>query len=147
MAGRRALTMQVLIARVLVLTFFLLGAIHAYWALGGDKGKAAAVPHVSNAPAFRPSASATALVALALFACAFLIAASAGFVLALPRSLLAWPCYALALILLLRAIGDFRLVGFFKRVHNSRFAWLDSRLYSPLCLALAVGVFFVTYEF
>ena len=142
------MTVLTLIARVLVLTFFLLGAIHAYWALGGDKGKAAAVPKVDNMVAFRPSASATALVAMALFACAVLIAASAGLTFTwVPRSLLVWPCYALALILLLRAIGDFRLVGFFKRVHDGRFAWLDSKLYSPLCLALAAGVFFVTYEF
>jgi len=41
----------------------------------------------------------------------------------------------------LRAIGDFRYVGFFKRVRESRFARLDTFAYSPLCtlLALLIG--------
>lgn len=32
--------------------------------------------------------------------------------------------------------------GFFKRAHAGDFARLDTTLYAPLCLALAVGVFF-----
>ena len=58
----------------------------------------------------------------------------------LPRVVLAWLSYALALGLLARAIGEFKYVGFFKRVRGSRFAQLDSLLYSPLCLLLAAGV-------
>jgi len=57
-----------------------------------------------------------------------------------PHSVLSWFTRALALVLLLRAIGDFRLVGFFKRIRGSRFARLDTVLYSPLCLALSAGV-------
>ena len=38
----------------------------------------------------------------------------------------------------LRAIGDFRYVGFFKRVRDSSFARLDTLAYSPLCAGLAV---------
>ncbi|MDF0673312.1 MAG: DUF3995 domain-containing protein [Nitrospira sp.] len=44
----------------------------------------------------------------------------------------------LALVLLLRAIGDFRLVGFWNRIRDTCFARLDTALYSPLCLALAI---------
>ena len=46
-------------------------------------------------------------------------------------------------ILLPRAVGEFRLVGFFKRVRGSGCARLDTFVYSPLCLALAVGIFAV----
>ena len=46
---------------------------------------------------------------------------------------------------LMRAIGDFRYVGFFKRVRGSRFARMDTTLYSPLCLALAAGVAAVAF--
>jgi hypothetical protein len=53
--------------------------------------------------------------------------------------------YALALGLLARAMGDFNYVGFFKRVRGTRFARMDTLLYSPLCLALAVGVAAVTF--
>ena len=40
--------------------------------------------------------------------------------------------------------GNFRLVGFFKKVRGTRFATLDTRYYSPLCLFLAAAAFFVT---
>ena len=45
-----------------------------------------------------------------------------------------------------RAIGEFRYVGFFKRVVGSRFATLDTFVYSPLCLALAIGVALVARD-
>jgi len=78
-------------------------------------------------------------VVLLLFA--GLVAATAGLVpLALPPVLLTWMSYALALGLLARAIGEFKYVGFFKRVRGSRFATLDTFVYSPLCLLLAAGV-------
>jgi hypothetical protein len=38
-----------------------------------------------------------------------------------------------------RAIGDFNYVGFFKRRRGTRFAHLDTRLYSPLALGLGLG--------
>lgn len=62
-----------------------------------------------------------------------------------PRVLLTWSAYALSLGLFLRAIGEFRLVGFFKRVRGTRFAQLDTLAFSPLCLLLSVGVFVLTY--
>jgi Protein of unknown function (DUF3995) len=45
----------------------------------------------------------------------------------------------LAAVMVARFLGDFRYVGVFKRVRGTRFADLDTRLYAPLCLALAVG--------
>jgi hypothetical protein len=47
---------------------------------------------------------------------------------------------AVALALFARAVGDFRLVGFFKRVKGSVFARMDSRVYSPLCVLLGLGM-------
>ena len=58
----------------------------------------------------------------------------------LPHYLLAWACYALALGLLARAIGEFKYVGFFKKVRGSKFARMDTLLYSPVCLLLSAGV-------
>ena len=46
---------------------------------------------------------------------------------------------ALAFVFIGRAIGDMRYVGFFKRVRGTRFARLDTRVYSPLCLALGAA--------
>ena len=46
--------------------------------------------------------------------------------------------WIIAGIFILRAIGDFRYVGFFKSVKQSAFARADSRYYSPLCLLIGV---------
>jgi hypothetical protein len=47
--------------------------------------------------------------------------------------------WVLAAVFAARAVGDFRYVGFFKRVRDSRFARRDSRLFSPLCAAIALA--------
>ena len=135
---------MILIA-LLICAFLAAGAaFHFYWAFGGRITLLAVVPEVRGRPAFTPSALATFAVALALFACAALIAATAG-VLPVPLSpsVLSWLSFTLALVLLLRGVGDFRLVGFFKRVRGTHFARLDTVVYSPLCLALSLGVFIV----
>lgn len=133
-------------ALVIVAIFAILSLIHAYWALGGRTGRAAAVPHVKNRPLFVPSALATLIVSIALAACAALVAASAGLIVtAFPATWITWAAFALALGLLLRAVGDFRYVGFFKRVRGTPFARLDSAVYAPLCLGLALAVFVVAY--
>jgi hypothetical protein len=70
-----------------------------------------------------------------------LVASTARLVPALiPGFVLGWLSYALALGLAARAVGEFKYVGFFKRVRGSKFARLDTLVYSPLCLLLAIGV-------
>ncbi len=131
---------------LLVTTFAGLSGLHVYWACGGTWGKAAAVPAWKGRAAFAPSPFATGMVALGLAGCAIVVAALAGWLL-LPvgggsiRGL----GYALALLFLARAIGDFRLVGFFKRLRGTRFATLDTLVYSPLCLGLSLGVFWLLH--
>jgi hypothetical protein len=137
--------MNNLLAIAIATVFVALAVLHAYWAFGGRITLLAVVPEVRGRPAFTPSAPATFAVAVALFACAALIAATAGILpVPLSPSVLSWLSFTLALVLLLRAVGDFRLVGFFKRVRGTTFAHLDTVIYSPLCLALSLGVFIVT---
>ena len=40
----------------------------------------------------------------------------------------------------LRAVGEFKYVGFFKRIRGTQFARMDTRFYSPLCLGVAAGL-------
>ena len=47
--------------------------------------------------------------------------------------------WCIALVFLLRAIGEFRYLGFFKQVNDSLFAYWDTVLYTPLCLGLAIS--------
>jgi hypothetical protein len=135
------------LAVALIVTFAFLASVHVYWAFGGRFAKVAAIPELRGSPSFVPSRMATLLVACVLFACAALVAAASGLIdVPFRPVVIRWCCFSLAFLLLLRAVGDFRLIGFFKTVRGSRFAWLDSALYSPLCLAMAGGVFLVAWN-
>ncbi len=117
-----------------------LSGLHIYWAFGGHWGWGAAIPQVDGRPAFTPSRFATLLVALGLAAAAALPLVRAGaFPFPVPSWLSQWSAILLAFIFFVRAVGDFRLVGFFKRVRGTPFAIWDTRLFSPLCLLLAAG--------
>jgi hypothetical protein len=115
-----------------------LGVLHFYWAAGGTKGKDAAIPTKDGRPLLHPTPLGTAVVGLVLFAMAALTAVRIGWIaapaFARPLNVGLW---LLSALFLLRAIGDFRYVGFFKRVRDSRFAKLDTVAYSPLCMCLA----------
>ncbi|MGC1467870.1 MAG: DUF3995 domain-containing protein [Sphingorhabdus sp.] len=129
------------IGLALIVTFAGLGALHIYWLLGGRVGINSAIPEIDGEAAFIPPRWATAAVALGLFSCAWLVGALLKF---LPSpvgpTVLRPMAYLLATVFALRAIGDFNLIGFTKRQRGSRFARLDTLLYSPLCLVLAVAV-------
>jgi hypothetical protein len=133
------------IAIALSVAFTSLSLMHVYWLLGGPVGRLAAIPEIDGKPVFQPSAVATFVVAAGLALCTLLLVATAGMVaLPLSKSVLVWLPRGLALGLLLRAMGDFRLVGFFKCVRHTRFACLDTAVYSPLCLVLAIGAAIVS---
>jgi hypothetical protein len=121
--------------------FLVLAFWHFYMAGTSTSGMSAAVPSVDGKPLFVPSTMATVAVGLALLACAALVAGTAGLLpLGIPAFVLRWLCYALALGLFARAIGEFKYLGFFKRVRGSKFATMDTFVYSPLCLLLSVCV-------
>jgi Protein of unknown function (DUF3995) len=148
--GRSSATLDVmtrLIALLVAAILSALGSVHIYWALGGRSGAAAAVPELSGRPAFRPSVAGTIVVAIALFAAALLIA-SAGRLLVdpLPPPTVRVLTFCLGAVFLARAVGDFRLVGFFKRTQGTRFARLDTLVYAPLCLFLGIAAVFVAYH-
>lgn len=46
-------------------------------------------------------------------------------------------------IFLLRAIGEFKYVGFFKKIRSTSFAKRDSKYYAPLCLGIGIIGFIV----
>lgn len=141
------MAMSLIIAWSLIAVFAGLSLVHVYWLFGGRVGRLAAIPEVDGKPVFQPSALVMLIVAIGLALCTLVIAGTVG-MLALPLSQAApaWLTRALAVVLLLRATGDFRLVGFFKRIHNTRFACLDTTVYSPLCLALAIGATIVGFD-
>jgi hypothetical protein len=121
-----------------------LGAVHVYWAVRGVSGRSVALPERDGRPLFRPSRAGTLVVAGGLFGGALMLLAQLG---VLPSPLVSlvparWRqrgLWGLASVFALRAVGDFRYVGFFKRVTGTPFARWDSRLFSPLCALIALG--------
>jgi len=133
--------MRTSLALLLVLAFSSLSAFHVYWAVGGLYGKPAAFARADGKYVLAPSPLATLMIAIGLAGCACLTAATAGLI---PSPLSSHAhgslSFALAAALMMRAIGDFKLVGFFKPAADDAFARRDTLLYSPICLGLALAV-------
>jgi hypothetical protein len=125
--------------RLTTIIFVALGAMHLYWALGGKAGKGSVIPTRDGEPVLCPGAIGTLLVAGALFIMATLLAIRSGWIAANPLFFLSGVATWLICALFgLRAVGDFRYIGFFKSVRDSRFARLDTLIYSPICVVLAL---------
>jgi len=115
-----------------------LGALHIYWAAGGRRGRRAALPtRHDGTPVLRPDRVATIAVAVALLGASAVVASAAGVLPHLPWARVLGLAAAAAFGL--RMIGDFRVVGLFKRERRTEFARWDSMLFSPLCGALCAA--------
>ena len=111
--------------------------LHVYWAAGGRRGQHAVVPMSDGRPLMAPSTSATVTVAAVLATASGLyLGATARWQ---PRWVYRVGASGAATVLVARAIGDRRYVGFLKRSRDSAFARRDTYLYSPLCTLLAVA--------
>jgi hypothetical protein len=120
--------------------FAALSAIHVYWAMGGRRGIDAAIPELDGKPLFRPGAGVTLVVAGLLAVAAALVLQRVGLGPGFgPKMIRRAGVWVVALTLVVRAVGDFNYIGFFKRRRGTRFAHLDTHVYSPLALGLGVG--------
>jgi len=136
MVDRFMMLLGIVIAAVLAA----LSALHLYWAAGGRWGHAAALPEHRGRPAFQPGPVATVIVAVLLAAAVALVLGRVGLgpVARLTR-LTYVGAWIVAAAFLLRGLGDFRLVGVFRRVRDTRFAWWDRHVYTPLAVLLGLG--------
>ncbi|MFI5399704.1 MAG: DUF3995 domain-containing protein [SAR324 cluster bacterium] len=127
--------------------FAAIGLLHVYWALGGGWGADAALPTHGSLPGSPPRFTlpvtpiSTFLVAVLLFLAAGIVLGRADLLSnAAPAThwIFVVGTWVLAALFLVRAIGEFRYVGFFKRVRNTEFGRWDTWLFSPLCLIIAL---------
>jgi fatty acid desaturase len=129
-----------LLGLLTALIFLSISLLHVYWAFGSSRNGSTVIPTHNGKPIFTPSPGMTLLVALLLLIAALLVLGTLGYWRAgLPFWLFKMGTWGVAVVLLLRTIGDFRFVGFFKRVRDTAFARNDTLYYSPLCLCLAVS--------
>ena len=129
-----------LIGILLSLVFIALSVIHIYWGLGGKWGFDAAIPtNERNEKMLSPKMTACFTVAFGLLFFALIISVKSGLInINMPAWLMNYGVWIIAAIFLLRAIGDFRYIGFFKKIRHTVFGKSDSRYYSPLCLIISI---------
>lgn len=126
---------------IAIVILIAIAAIHVYWAAGGTAGKAYAIPTSGGRPVLTPSPASTLAVTIAILAMAAVLALRTGW-LEMPgwphfNSVIWLTTWLIAAVFALRAVGERRYFGFLKTVHDSRFARLDSFVYSPLCVVIA----------
>ncbi len=132
--------MTALISIALFLVFLFLSGIHFYWGLGGKWGSQAVFPTInSDTKPIIPGKIPTFVVAFGLLAMGLFILQKANFYhFSIPSWLDQYGLWAIATIFILRAIGDFKYLGFFKKIKETAFGINDSKYYSPLCLSIGI---------
>jgi len=131
-----------LLAIINAFIFTLLSGVHFYWMFGGKWGLAQALPssEMEDKPIFNPGPMPSLGVALGLLSFAlYHVSLWIGFANGLPTVATKWVIWVIAGIFLFRAVGDFRYVGFFKKVKNTAFGKMDTKWYTPLCLYLGIS--------
>lgn len=126
---------------ICVLILFFISLIHVYWAFGGTLWVNAVIPTKTvNEKAINPPKVFTFVVAMVISGFAIVYAEKIQLFTfrSVPTWLQDYGLYVVASIFLIRAIGDFKYVGFFKKVKSTGFAINDTKYFSPLCLFLGV---------
>jgi len=129
-----------ILSLVLFVTFTILSGFHFYWLFGGRWGTDSVFPtkpgQINNRP---PPKFATLIVALVLlfFGILYLIK-SGAFVLELPSWITNYGYWFIPAIFMIRAIGEFKYVGVFKKIKETKFAVADSKIFSPLCFGVGL---------
>ena len=135
-----------------ILILLAISGIHFFWAFGGKWGADGAIPtnregkKMLNSSGNFPSVFATLIVAFGLLVMSLLhLEKVQSLSLPIPTWIDTYGLKIIAVIFLIRAIGDFRYVGFFKKIKETKFATLDTKYYSPLCILLSFNAFMAAF--
>ena len=134
-------TLNTTISILLFIIFLSLSAIHFYWGFGGRRLSDGVLPTKlgETTPTVMPGKIPTFIVAIGLLCFGLFYLVKAEIIsLLLPSWLDRYGLWFIAGIFIFRAIGDFRYVGFFKKIKQTKFGMKDSKYYSPLCLMIGI---------
>lgn len=120
---------------VTIVVLILIAILHFYWSFGGKIGLSVALPTKDGKKLINPGKFLTFLVGIILMSFAYVT-----YILRFGdiNSLYIYFGWIISFIFILRAVGDFNAVGFFKKIKSTEFAIYDTRYFSPLSLYLGV---------
>ena len=117
-----------------------LGLIHFNWVVGGKFGFSESLPtNEKGERVLNPKKIDSAIVGFGLTAFGVFYLFRSGLLhYNFPEWILIYVGWIIPLIFLLRAVGEFRYIGFFKSVKHTDFGKLDTKFFSPLCLFIGI---------
>ncbi|RZJ58678.1 MAG: DUF3995 domain-containing protein [Flavobacterium sp.] len=122
--------------------FILLSFLHIYWALGGNWGMDAVLPTLSESQrTFKPGIWMKFAVGGLMGVFAMITMGNGDIFPYVDSGYFRYATIVVGVIFALRAMGDFRYMGFFKKATGTLFAKNDTRYYSPLCVLIAAVSF------
>lgn len=125
---------------ILMLILIALGVIHFNWVFGGKFGFKESLPTKENGErVLNPRKIDSAIVGIVLTAFGVFYALKSGLInYNIPEQIMTYGSWIIPILFLLRAIGEFKYVGFFKSVRKTGFGKLDTMFFSPLCLLIGI---------
>nr|WP_299384395.1 DUF3995 domain-containing protein [Allomuricauda sp.] len=132
------------LAIMLSVVLIFLAVLHFYWSIFGIKDPAAVLPtNLESKSVKSPGKFGAVLVGLVLLGFAFVYINKV--IRYVDYQWLDHVSIGIGITFIIRALGDFKYVGFFKTAKNSKFSALDTRYYSPLCLLMGVLILVLEY--
>ena len=131
---------MIFLSLILTAIFLILAAIHFNWALGSEWGFDAVLPiNEKGEKLFKPRKIDSAIVGigLTLFALFYFFQTNLVAV-EIPTWVYKYGGWIIPSIFLIRAIGDFKYAGFFKKIKHTKFGRMDTKFFSPLCFVIGV---------
>ncbi len=120
--------------------------IHFNWVIGGEFGFKESLPTDENGKkVLNPKKIDSAIVGIGLTTFGLFYILKSGLIeFNIPEWMIKYGSWIIPIIFLLRAVGEFKYVGFFKSVKKTDFGKLDSKFFSPL--SLIIGIFGILIE-
>jgi len=136
------------IAILAIFALSIMGIFHFYWVFGGKVGLDKALPVKDGKLLLKPGKPLTFLVGVVLIFFAYIAYALQFYDLTLHenRNFYLYSGIFLSIIFILRAIGEFNVLGFSKKIKDTEFAKYDTKYFSPLCLLLGIVFAVLTYN-
>ena len=122
------------IALVTIITLVIAGLFHFYWAFGGSLGLDRAIPTKDGKALLNPGKILTIIVGFTILGFAW-VAYVLNFkdlnVISYSEQI-TYTGWLLSGIFAIRSIGDFNMVGLFKKIKSTKFAEYDTKYFIPL---------------